>query len=52
MISLKEITEKVNIKPLSSLRSLDRTVVGGYASDLLSCALRSAKKDSIWVTVL
>ena len=51
MISLKEITEKVNLKPVSSLGSLDREVVGGYASDLLSCALRGAKKDSIWVTL-
>ena len=51
MTSLKEITEKMGIKPVSSLHSLDRKVAGGYASDLLSCALRGAKKDSIWVTL-
>jgi hypothetical protein len=28
-----------------------RQVAGGYASDLLSCAMKGAKKDSIWVTL-
>ena len=26
-------------------------VAGGYASDLLSCAMKGAKKDFVWVTL-
>jgi hypothetical protein len=51
MISLKEIIEKLKVEPLSSTQSLDRPVAGGYASDLLSCVIKGAKKDSVWVTL-
>ncbi len=51
MIFLNEIKEKLNLEPLSSLHSLNRQVVAGYASDLLSCVIKSAKRDSIWVTL-
>ncbi len=51
MIFLNEVMEKVKLEPLSSLQSLNRPVAAGYASDLLSCVIKSAKKDSIWVTL-
>jgi len=51
MISLKEVIEKVKVEPLCSVQSADRQVTGGYASDLLSCVIKGAKKDSIWVTL-
>jgi hypothetical protein len=51
MISLQEIVEKLKLNPLSSVHSLDRQVGGGYASDLLSCAIKAAKRDSVWVTL-
>ena len=51
MISLKEIIEKLKVEPLSSMQSLDRQVAGGYASDLLSCVIKGAKKHSVWVTL-
>ncbi len=51
MISLKEIAEKLNVESVSSAGGLDRTVAGGYASDLLSCAMKGAKKDFVWVTL-
>ena len=51
MILLKEIVEKLKVEPLSSVQSLDRRVASGYASDLLSCVLKGAHKDSIWVTL-
>lgn len=31
--------------------SLDRPVVGGYAGDLLSCAMAGAKAGQAWVTL-
>ena len=51
MISLKEIVETLKIETLSSAGLLDRPVAGGYASDLLSCVIKSAKKDDLWVTL-
>ena len=51
MIPLKEIIEKLKVEPLSSIPSLERQVAAGYASDLLSCVIKGAKKDSIWVTL-
>ncbi len=51
MISLKEVVEKLKVEPVSSIQSLDRQVAGGYASDLLSCVIKGAKKHSVWVTL-
>jgi serine kinase of HPr protein (carbohydrate metabolism regulator) len=51
MTSVKEIIEKLNLQVLSSVGLADRSVVGGYAADLLSCAMKGAKKDYIWVTL-
>jgi hypothetical protein len=51
MISIREMIEKLNIEAVASARSLDRPIVGGYASDLLSCAMKGAKKDYVWVTL-
>jgi len=50
MISLKGIIEQLDLEPLSS-HGVDRPVAGGYASDLLSCAMKGAGKDFIWVTL-
>ena len=30
---------------------LDRPITGGYASDLLSCAMAGAKPGNVWVTL-
>ena len=51
MISLKEVVEKLEAEPVSSVHSLERPIEGGYASDLLSCAMRRAKKGYVWVTL-
>ena len=51
MIFLKEVVDKLKIEPVSSASSLDRPIAGGYASDLLSCAMKGAKKDYLWVTL-
>jgi serine kinase of HPr protein (carbohydrate metabolism regulator) len=51
MISVKEIVEKLRLEVVSSAHALDRPVAGGYASDLLSCVMKGAKKDYIWVTL-
>jgi len=51
MILLKEVVDKLKIEPVSSASSLDQPIAGGYASDLLSCAMKGAKKDYLWVTL-
>jgi len=51
MTPLKEIIEKLNLEAASSASLGDQPVVGGYASDLLSCAMKGAKKDYVWVTL-
>ncbi len=51
MISLGQIIEKLKVETVSSVPSADRPVIGGYAADLLSCAMKGAKKDFIWVTL-
>ena len=51
MIDLKTVIEKLNLETISSVTGVNRPVEGGYASDLLSCAMRGAKKDFLWVTL-
>jgi hypothetical protein len=51
MTSLKEIIETLNLETLSSVSADGRSVVAGYASDLLSCAMKGAGKDYVWVTL-
>ncbi len=51
MIGLSTVIEKLELEAVSSLDQVDRPVDGGYASDLLSCAMRGGKKDFLWVTL-
>ena len=51
MTSLKEIIERLNLQAVSSASLGDQSVGGGYAADLLSCAMKGAKKDYVWVTL-
>lgn len=51
MITLSEIVEQLHLQVVGNAAGLERRVVAGYASDLLSCAMSRAKKDYIWVTL-
>ena len=51
MISLHEIIEKLELEPLCATGWEGRLVAAGYAADLLSCVMKSAPKDSVWVTL-
>ena len=51
MKSMKEVVEKLKLEAISSAGLLDQPVEGGYASDLLSCVMKGAKKGDIWVTL-
>ena len=51
MRSLKEIIKELRLEAVSSAGLADQSVTGGYAADLLSCAMKGAKKDYVWVTL-
>lgn len=51
MRTLKDIAEELNLSVLSAEHSLEREVTGGYASDLLSCAMAKAQDGNVWVTL-
>lgn len=51
MITLSEIVQELNLEVAGNRENLERQVAGGYASDLLSCAMNRAKKDYVWVTL-
>jgi hypothetical protein len=51
MIDLPSVIEQLKLETITSIEPVNRQVAGGYASDLLSCAMRGAKKDFLWVTL-
>ena len=51
-MTLQEIIAKLNLKVLTTPRDFSAiTPKGGYASDLLSCAMAGAQPDNVWVTL-
>ncbi|MEI9477269.1 MAG: DRTGG domain-containing protein [Deltaproteobacteria bacterium] len=48
---MKEIIKELRLETVSSVSTAGQSVVGGYAADLLSCAMKGAKKDYVWVTL-
>ena len=51
MTTLKQVQEALGLELASSPSGLEREVVGGYASDLLSCVVSRARADYVWVTL-
>lgn len=51
MITLDRIAEELQLEVISCEGLLRRPVVGGYASDLLSCVMARAKHNFLWVTL-
>ncbi len=50
-MKLSEIVHKLNLNVQSGEEALDVEVTGGYASDLLSCAMAGARRGNLWVTL-
>ncbi len=50
-IQLLEIVKTLELKVMCGNEFLNRTVTGGYVSDLLSDVMANAKKGDIWVTM-
>lgn len=49
-IKLQDIVKAFNLKVVCAEEFLDREVLGGYVSDLLSDVMGHAKKGDVWVT--
>ncbi len=50
-IKLLVIVKKLKLQALCGDEHLDRSVTGGYVSDLLSDVMANTKKGDIWITL-
>jgi len=50
-MNLDEICHELGLTVRTPTAALDKTVTGGYASDLLSCVMGAAKEGNVWVTL-
>jgi hypothetical protein len=50
-MTLREIAEKLGLRPVSALSRLSQECTGGYMSDLLSDVMANAKAGDLWVTL-
>jgi len=51
VVDLRHVIEKLDLEVATSVVTAERRVAGGYASDLLSCAMNHARKDFLWITL-
>lgn len=50
-MKLRQIVEALSLTVEAGKAGLDAEVTGGYAADLLSCAMAGARKGNVWVTL-
>ena len=50
-MTVKEITEKLQLNALTGQEKLDAEVTGGYTSDLLSDVMANSKEGNLWITL-
>jgi hypothetical protein len=50
MVTLRQVIEALNLEALTP-QEKDRSIQGGYASDLLSCVMAGARQHYVWVTL-
>jgi hypothetical protein len=51
-MTLQEIIEELNLTPLTREKDFNQVIpTSGYASDLLSCVMASARHEAVWVTL-
>jgi predicted transcriptional regulator len=50
-MKIKDIAEKLNLRIVSGANGLDREVINGYSSDLLSDVMGSAQAGELWITL-
>lgn len=50
-MTVKELTEKLNLQVVAGVQGLDREITGGYTSDLLSDVMGHAENGNVWITL-
>ena len=50
-MKLQRIADALGLKAETDSQSLERDVLGGYAADLLSCAMAGARPGFLWITL-
>ncbi len=50
-MKLRQIVDILSLTVMAGHAGLDTEVTGGYAADLVSCAMAGAQKDGLWVTL-
>jgi predicted transcriptional regulator len=50
-MQVREVVAALGLTPLAGQSGLDREVTGGYAADLLSCAMAGAQAGNLWITL-
>jgi hypothetical protein len=50
-MDLRQIAKALELTPVAAEGRMDRDVTGCYVGDLLSCAMKGAKRGDIWLTV-
>ncbi len=50
-MKVRDIVSALGLELAAGADGLDNAVTGGYASDLLSCAMANAKAGNVWVTL-
>jgi len=50
-VKIRDIADSLKLLVAAAEDHLDTEVTGGYAADLLSCAMAKAQKGTVWVTL-
>jgi len=50
-VTLEELGRKLSLEVRTATGKLGTEVTGGYAADLLSCAMAKARAGNVWVTL-
>lgn len=50
-MKLRQVAETLGLSVKAGERGMDAEVTGGYAADLLSCAMAGARKGDLWLTL-
>lgn len=48
---VRELAQALDVRVAAGEAALGNAVTGGYAADLLSCAMAHAKSGNVWVTL-
>jgi serine kinase of HPr protein (carbohydrate metabolism regulator) len=50
-MTVQQLVETLHLKVFSGAKGLDRTISGGYVSDLLSDVMGTAQESQVWITL-